>query len=198
MFDTFNRHTAHDFRQRYAQVMGWLIYPVDTGTAKTLVMVSTVSETAVVLTGLHGEKYTVFPDTDVQFEFLPINKGFKQVGDKVYHLSRHPERQWTRGISAGNTRVHQVWEDYLDEKMWSFELMVEIFKERKVKKKTTDYLALSQEFAISPRAVWFFDMKIGSRNGDTLVLDNPLVSQELNDVIRRNRYPFVVETNEHN
>jgi hypothetical protein len=198
MFDTFNRHSANDFRQRYNNVMGWLIHPPNTGVAKTLVMVSTVGDTSVILTGLHGEKYTVFPDNGVQFEFLPINKGFKQVGDKVYHLSRHPERQWTRGISAGNTRVHLVQESYFDEQMWSFELMVDIFKERRANKNTTDYLALSQEFAISPRCVWFFDMKIGVRVKDTLVLDNSLVSQELNDVIRRNKYSFVVETNEHN
>lgn len=192
MFDIFTLDNFHDFRQRYANTFGYF-YP-DGDTRKIPVMLTEINSRAAVMVGLYGEKYVVYPNSGLKFEFVPIDKGFKQCGDKVYHLCRHPDRQWQRGISASNTRIHQIVGDQLVEQPWSFDLIVNLFKPQPESSKDTFApVVLSKEFALSFSYVWFFDMAVGYRDQNVLKLTNQLVGQELTDVIARNNLPYEVK-----
>jgi hypothetical protein len=201
MLDTLTSANHTDFRQRYLGTYGWF----HTGGRKLLVYVNEVSDREVVFSDRQGTSYNVFRDSGLEFEFIPVDRGWFNTVNGAVYLARVPARQWHRGICKSNTQI------YTPTKEGSFtatgvgiRILSEIFENKVTVKDALDKyvvgsnsVALSKHFAITPAAKFaFYDQLVGTvdhKEGKfTLTLTDNLIHQEVSDLIRRNNYPITL------
>jgi hypothetical protein len=137
-------------------------------------------------------------DSGVNFEFIPVDKGwFNATDGGTYMLCRVPARQWKRGIHMDNTVVYDINSPKFAHEI-SFRVLASVFADDfdnwGVRAKPP--YAISKHFAVDGRSqLYFFNVVIGELKGDTLVLNDNMVYQELQDAVKRSKYDFKVVVN---
>lgn len=195
MIDTPTTANLQDFKQRYSGVLGWYISEEDK--SKILVTVSNVSNERVTFRDQHGGTYYAFVNGGVRFEFLPVEKSWRNTEDACFFLYRIPARQWKRGICADNTSItsastllgmwntdgERTWADRIF-KIFSFN---NTYREEVLKflegKRTT--VAISPHFAILSNHIFLHNINIGTYKNNVITLTDGMLLQELTDTIRR-------------
>lgn len=194
MREKFTTLNGPDFRQRYNETYGFFIK--DSG-EKILVQVF-VGNKHLTFVNSEGFEYRINPDTPNEFEFIPVSRGWYDIGENIHFLTRRPERQWRRGICVDNTSAFYV----RNGRMFRFDLdtqTLEKILQHAVDHKTSvasyekqGHAALSKNFAIVANKVWFESIPVGTIKKNNIMLSNDLILQELTDLIKRNNYPFTV------
>ena len=191
MKDSLTSNNHHDFRARYQSTFG---YYVDPDTGKRLpVFVANCNQYRVTFNDIDGRELHVKVDSGIEFEFIPVDRGFFQVDEEVYYLERVPARQWKRGICNENTRpysltdaLHSCLANYLH----IISKMYPINCSTAWRSSKEGYpVALSKHFAISAANVlYFYNKEIGTvdHTTDTIKLNNDMLLQEVTDLFRRN------------
>lgn len=192
MRDSLTSDNSRDFIQRYVGTFGW--YLDDEKKERVLVYVAGVANNQVRFTNARGAEYFAKADAGVQFEFIPVNKGWFNTTVGLYYLERHPERQWHRGIHPNNTKAFRG--NLLPQPV-NFVTISTVFNHgvplaeafAKFKSDAAYGVALSNHFAIINADVYLFRYKIGvyDKVSGVIKLKEKLVLQELSDVIKRNR-----------
>ncbi len=196
MRDSLTRENARDFRQRYLGTYGFYT----TTNKRLLVKMTEINERKVTFMDAQRNEFFAYADTKVEFEFIPVDRGFYNSQEDAVLLTRVPSRQWSRGISDNNTTVQKMGKGGLIPIQLSMDLLNGIFvgspdmemclKQYLEGKRQT--VALSKYFALSPDGLYFYEARVGTREGDTLTLQNDQVYQEVSDLIRRNSLPFTL------
>lgn len=192
MLDSLSGDTWEDFRQRYNHTYCWLLR----GNEKLFVYISDINPEAVRFSMGSSMSFSANADTGTMFQFIPVDRGWYNTDDNsVFHLSRVPERQFRRGISDGNTLIH-------DETMYNVELsykkLKSIFGVEKQWSRPFDPQvpnAFSKHFAYLPAyssSLVFHNVVIGAWDGKVFEVDHNFV-QEVSDVFRRNNLQLTIK-----
>ena len=197
MRETPTSNNVDDFRQRYHRSFGFLIG--DDGAKKTLIQITNVSFPNVMFDTLTGKGYYAKIDADVWFEFLPITRGWYRTREHGAVLfQRVPARQFSRGISKGNTNVFYlpVGRAGFYGLELSLGILHDVFVQKVPEKLGGNNYIINKFFYIHGPDVFFYANKIGTFVDNTIKLSHPLVEQEMRDAIARNNLPFNVTTEE--
>lgn len=200
MLETYTHENMRDFGPRYLDTYGFLI---KSDNQKRLIYIRENTRNAVYFnTDDDGMLFHANIDSNVMFEFIQVDRGYFTGEDSsVYYMSRIPARQWKRGISRNNTNIQKLTALGLIPQKLSLRLLAGIFGSPQTYQyadvdPTAPTVALSKHFAMTPGTVYFYATEIGTVDHTTRVLSiDPSfkVTQELNDVIRRNGFPYRVE-----
>jgi hypothetical protein len=203
MLDTLTSHNIRDFNARYNHTWGFLVQ--DNG-LKKLVWVSKVTEERVSFNDSAGNKFFGLVDKGMMFEFIPITRGLFNVSygpsNGVILLQRVAARQWQRGISANNTRAYilaggafiqhpldtvipKIFEGGQTNAKLSADMVDHILAKG-------EGVALSRHFAVMQDKMFFFNIEVGTVKDKKITLTHPTLSQEINDMLRRNKYNLQV------
>lgn len=203
MFDTFNSENRADWSARYAGTFGVLHRDEAKGINNTeIVRIVEVQDTKVLFENVAGLMLSAYLDSGIKFEFIPLRTGW--VTDKThwpFFIRRVPARQWKRGICFENTFIGKLYDSGVVQQHANFDLVAAIlldksnFKEsyQRFKDKKSKCCALNKFFALNSDSVFFLNKRVGSHDGSTLKLYDPMCQQELQDCISRNNYPLTVE-----
>lgn len=190
MRDSLTGSTAADFRQRYENTYGYYLGEED---KKILVHVTKVTQREMAFKSLSGE-FVCFANKDVQFEFLPVQRGFVDSSLGLFYFSRHPARQWQRGMSDGNTKLYKSSNGWATASL-TLETLTELLhyplacadSVAAYFEKKQQHAALSKHFAIIKGLVYFYEVSVGEIDKKhQITLNNTLVLQELSDLLRKN------------
>lgn len=191
MFETFSASAIPDFQQRYRNTFGWL----HNQDSKTLIHIKKIEENRVIFDTKEEASWWAVADQNVQFEFLPVVRGFYNTKNGLYFVSRIAARMWQRGISAHNTLIYNIKTGQWIQEIPSFENLSNIF----IHKITPDPshiaepIALNRAFAIIKNSVYFFTEKIGTFAKNTIVLTVAPVKQELSDALHRGNFSITIK-----
>ena len=203
MFAKYTSAGAADFKQRYEGTIGWL----HRGGKKHLVLVTQVTGVRVTFTDKDGTEYFANDNAEgVEFEFLPVTRGWKNGLHSAWYMHRRPAKQYQRGMSSGNTEVFKLSKNgaalqkalvdlsAIDEvSVYSSTDPLDIFKDS-AKRKVPYGVAINRHFAVVPNGpVYFYDRLIGSVNDGRVHLGYKNLQQELSDVIRRGNIPLEIQ-----
>lgn len=203
MKDTLTENNSGDFKQRYEHTFGWYLG----NETPLLVFIEYSDSEQVKFTDVKGNTFIAYANSDIQFEFIPLNKGFFQLKDgSVVLLERIPARQWKRGISSSNTRVTAYSINTSNSGIsinttkpfgLTLELLNEIFSSdyKLPNKFIRDKLVLSDAFAIIGHYIYVWSIKIGDYKNKVITLYTDLFLQEITDVVKRNTHEFEVLVN---
>lgn len=186
MLDTLTSENYRDFSARYANTFGWLV-----DGKRQFVHVLRVADERVYFTNATGMEYHAKMDHGVNFEFIPVDRGwFNDINGNPWLLSRVPARQWKRGISETNTMMydgHSLRTFHVNYERLS-KVFSDKFTELNYSKEIKPTGAWSKHFAVTKHGLHFYDQLIGSYNPKTqeIVLTSDIVKQELTDLINRN------------
>jgi hypothetical protein len=208
MLDSLTTRNYADFKRRYQGTYGF--YIKDDG-SRVLVQVTSVGNITAKFMDVRGIEYSANADRDVMFDFIPINKGLfngHSFMGSVLFLYRVPARQWQRGISDANTVLQAFnkgrWHVQELQFAWLNAMFDPTLAERdkwqvpyeNYKNGKIDVVALSKHFAVSTDNVYFYNNSIGTIKDRRIIeLGNPMVMQELSDMISRKGYDFKVTHN---
>jgi hypothetical protein len=193
MIDTPTLGSRDAWRQRYQGTYGFLKQTED---SKVLCHITNVDSTKVVFNTSLGSGFFANMNSGIQFEFLPVTRGWfytKNLGWVL--LQRVPARQYHRGISENNTVLSvPLTGSRLYNQGMSLSLLEDIFIN---KPKAPDGVLLSRQVLIHPNnTIYLYDLDIGTKSGNTLMLRSALVKQEIVDQVRRMKLDYKVEVNE--
>lgn len=201
MKDSLTSFNREDFRQRYKGSYGFLLHEGK----RRLVYIKEVANGQVVFkTASLGPDFFALADTKVEFEFLPVQRSWYNLGDKAGLLFRIPAKQYNRGISSSNTAFYTAEGGYCTGQRLSLEVLEKIFLTEAIDNTTRffaqedNFLVLSRAFCITGHVLHFFADAIGSYNNSsrTITLNSDVVLQELTDVIKRRQLPLTVKVAE--
>jgi len=199
MKDSLTSINHHDFRARYQGTYG---YYIDSDTNKRLpVYVANCNQYRVTFSDITGRELHVNVNSGIDFEFVPVDRGFFQVLKDVFYLERIPARQWKRGICPENTRAYALGDRLRITAVNYLEVitnMIPLACESGWELSKTGYpAALSKHFAISAANVLYFYYKeIGTvdHKKNSIKLHNDLLLQEVSDLFRRSSMDVRVST----
>ena len=165
--------------------------------------VGRTTEYSTTFTDVDGYGFSVNADAGVEFEFIPVDRGFYNTEDDTFFLYRVPARQWLRGISETNTVAQYFHGSDLSSEIVDIHLLHKVFVQgidvhtafKKWRNLSQHAVGLSKQFAIAGTTVYFFNKEIGKVKDGCIILDNNIVAQELQDVIRRNGFDMEVSVN---
>lgn len=191
MKDSLTSSNHQDFRARYQGTYG---YYVDPYTSKRLpVFVGNCNQHRVTFNDITGRELHVNVDAGIEFEFIPVDRGFFQVNKEVFYLERVPARQWKRGICNENTRAYTLDGALRNIAANYLEIITNMLpincQSGWLLSKDGYPAALSKHFAISAANVlYFYNKEIGTVDHatNTIKLNNDMLLQEVTDLFRRN------------
>lgn len=198
MRTTYDLNTVRDFGPRYKDTYGFLINR-DNPTERRLVYITSNDDRAVYfITETDGLTYHALRDSGVQFEFIPVNRGFfNGTNNKVYHLQRVPARQWRRGLGRSNTEVSTVTAEGIFTTKLSFGLCHTMFDnapDYRCQGEIPTNRAISKHFAICGDRLYFHQLIAGymAKSGGIELTNKVSIQQELQDTLRRNGYDKLI------
>lgn len=191
MRDTLTRENSNDFNRRYIGTYGYLIQE----NKKTLVYMNSSSHEETTFSDVGGHTYVVYADSGVEFEFIPVDRGFYNTVSGTYFMYRIPARQWSRGISNTNTAVYSINAGGMNAIGCTIENLYKIFQggidiqqaasEWGYKKR--EAFALGKHFAVLDTSVLFYTTTIGTVDKNKrIIIKESRVAQEFQDNLRRN------------
>lgn len=196
MIDTPTRANQADFKQRYTSAYGWFIN--DQG-KKILVYLNGFRNGLLMFTDKDGVGYNTPMDSGVNFEFIPVTKGWFPTSMGAVFMTRIPARQYCRAINSTNTamfkenknKVTQIElnADILDDVFGSTPTIQEMFAA--FDSGENNWFVLSRHFLVTTKNFYFNSEVVGTvkkiKGGFyEIVLDTTLVIQEVRDQINRN------------
>lgn len=187
MFDTLTSRNSQDFSQRYRNTFGFLIKD---GTKK-LVHIDKITDDRVFFSTKEDSDWWAVADQGVQFEFLPVNRGFYNTINGLYFVARIPARMWQRGISHNNTSIVSFKTRNWIQEHPDFNNLTDIFEnEVSSQKDFSKPVALSRAFAVSRNTLYMFSEAIGTASKTAITLKSAaaMVEQEVNDALRRSGF----------
>jgi hypothetical protein len=179
MIESLTSDCVNDFRQRYQRTYGYLL---GAQKKKTLCYISKVDD-KVHFDTIAGKNFFVYWDVGVEFEFLPITRGWFFTREGWVLLQRTPVKQYNRGISKSNTsctKDHPY--NGLQHLDISLEILYDVFISPPMPTVGKHFHHL---FLVTESKVFFYDKQIGVVEGNKIKLTTPLLRQELSDFIRR-------------
>ena len=193
MKDTLTSHNHQDFRARYGGTYGWLV----DGDKRKFVYVDSSNAFRVYFTEGGETVFHANADAGVEFEFIPVNRGWFNAKDKqVWYLERVPARQWRRGICDSNTSIYNInkidWQERL-----TYQRLASIFSPGFDNWKVENYnkgpYALSRNFAVDASGnIYFYNTVVGIATGGEYKITNKIIYQEMVDLVRRKNIGFKV------
>lgn len=198
MRDSLTKENARDFHRRYTGTFGFFVG----GNKRVLVHMAAATESEVTFMDKDNNQYLAYADSGVEFEFIPVNRGFYNTEKQLVYLQRIPARQWQRGISATNTAA-----SVYDPKFrtptginLNLKLLDEIFVHpmplttalQQWREGGRSSVALSKHFALVGKRIQFYSEAVGHAEKNTLTVTNHVVSQELRDCVQRQNLGFEV------
>ena len=196
MIDSLTSENYGDFERRYSRTYGWLIQD----NKELFVYLKSVSDDQVTFYANNNKfQYHARINSGVKFKFIPVKNGWFNASDgNTYLLSRHPARQWKRGIAETNTTITTL--DGMEQLELSYNILSSIFNEDYRKLNPLNNFegrscALSQHFALGPNGtVYFYLREVGKYlpGEKTIHLSNPIIQQELQDLITRKNWDIKV------
>ena len=184
MLDTLTSENYRDFSQRYRNTFGWLVNK----NKEIPIYIREVSDTTVAFQSLTGEEYFAYADKEVIFKFMPLKRRITiGVDGAAYVVSRHPARQWRRGVCADNTRLYKLQMD------GPRSIRVDVATINNLiaadnPKTLPNVVKLSDQFAVVGSIVYLYEYLIGTFNATThdIVVEKKYLNfvQELRDAIR--------------
>ena len=187
MIESFTRNGADDFRQRYQRTYGYLL---GKDNKKTLCYISKVDD-RVQFDTITGKNFFVYWDAGVEFEFLPITRGWFYTRDGWVLLQRVPAKQYNRGISKFNTAC-SMWCNYHKD-MKAHEITLELLHDIFVAPlHPPEGHTFKHIFLVVSGKVFFYEKQIGTVEGSVITLTSPLLKQELSDFVRRDNQNYTV------
>jgi len=204
MIDTPTTANLQDFKQRYSGVLGWYISEEDK--SKILVTVASVGNERVAFRDQHGGTYYAIVNGGCRFEFLPVEKSWRNTEDTCFFLSRIPARQWKRGICADNTSITYaetlLGEWARNEENWQIRIFRIFSFNNTYKEEVLKFLegkrsvvAVSPHFAILRDKVFLHNICIGDYKNKVITLHSDMLLQELTDTLRRTGITDIKVTN---
>lgn len=200
MLDTLTTQNHTDFRQRYENTFGWFL-PKDG--PKLLVHLASVGTNGVVFKDTKGREFTIFRDSGLNFEFIQVSRGWFNGPHETYYLSRHPARQFHRGISGNNTAIYSLRKGNMQNVSCSLKVLADVFENsvsrqkaiEEFRSKARESVAISPHFCVCSNGHFFFnDRVVGRIDGDAITLNENTIRQEVGDALRRNEVPFQIVT----
>ncbi len=197
MRDTLTTNNFRDFRQRYEGTIGFFHNDL----RKILVRMTSVSDRKASFEDSKGNEFFAYTDSGVEFEFIPVDKGFYNTFAGAVLLQRVPERQWHRGISPTNTQAAFLYKDTFLPKAVDIDLISDIFEDAvSIDKAMGDFLsgklpslALSKHFAVTNNNFYFYNKVVGTVSKTREIkLSSNAIEQEVQDLLRRKEYPFTL------
>lgn len=202
MKEAFTSKEYRDFNQRYHDSFGYVIRDDQ---SKVLVKITSVSEKRVTFIDKAGIEYFGWADKNLEFEFVPVQRKFVLFNKKAALFTRHPARQFTRGISENNTAFYTtnssgnlVAQNFTDEVVMSFienigKFPYNTYQEDFLNGKST-FTTLSDKFLLSKTRAWLLNQEVGEVDlpNRKIKLAVPLIQQELSDALRDTKLPFEV------
>jgi hypothetical protein len=189
VIDSLTPLNAADFKQRYLRSYGFLVGDDNT---RKLVYISEVASRMVKFSCLEGKDFFVNAGSGVNFEFLPITRGWFNTRNGPVLLQRVPAKQYTRGISGNNTRVYQLNKsgDVVQCDI-SLDVLLDVFV-NKPPMKPEDGVLINKFFLLAKGNVYFYNEVVGTYKNNKIALTEASVRQELSDFIRRQELPYVL------
>lgn len=204
MKSTLTGLNAHDFHQRHNHTYGFFQKPSG---ERLLVYVKSVTGNECKFETRDGQAFTAFADAGVEFEFLPVLRGWWDRPDgRAVHFNRIPARQFQRGIARGNTELY-TYDDRgrCRDVPIGFDVLSDVFCPAfgavagisRWKEGRGVLAALGRHFAIDDIALYFHIEKIGTvlDNKRKVSLSSDLYMQEVMDAMRRNQVEIEVSVN---
>lgn len=200
MLERYTHENMRDFGPRYVDTYGFLLK--NNGSKKLIYITENTRDAVYFRTEEAGMLYHANIDSHIEFEFIQVDRGFFTADDGcVYLLTRVPARQWKRGIGRNNTSVMQLTSVGLMPIKLSLPLLNSIFSVEigyswEYVKEGQQQMALSRHFAMNDRDLFFYETPIGKVDHTSHVITvngSYSVTQELNDAIRRNGFPYSVK-----
>jgi len=195
MLDSLTRNNAEDFRARYEGTYGFLKKTPES--PAKLVHIQGVNRRTVSFVTCEGQEGYVNADSGINFEFLPITRGWYELEDRAVFLTRVPARQWQRGISNKNTSAKTFDQSgSLTQEPLGLEMLEKIFVTKPqsnlkgfIGKKIQHYV-LSKFVVLRDNKVYFLgNHQAGTytiMNGKVKIkLNDDLILQEMSDTVRR-------------
>lgn len=186
---SLTRNNHRDFQQRHQGTYGFLLVE----NKRILVNVTRVSSDRVDFVDVDKTPYHVFADGGVDFEFIPVRRGWVNGAAHPYYFARVPARQYQRGISHNNTEglylsaagagPVEISFSALDDAITKTISYEEAYA--KYLKGERDAVALSKHFAMTPLVFYFYNRSVGTIKNDALILSEPMLAQEISDVFRK-------------
>ncbi|HET8685655.1 MAG TPA: hypothetical protein VFM18_03190, partial [Methanosarcina sp.] len=199
MHDSLTSNNWRDFQQRYQGTYGWL----DNKGKEIPVHIQNVSDRMVTFQGLDGSEFFSYADKDVKFRFAPLRRRLIIGGrtKSLLYITRHPARQWSRGICDNNTKIYTCGPDGRARAVSVNARNVEdVLLGENINEAVTDgqrILKLGDTFAINGQYVWLYSTPIGTFADNTISLaprtGGDLFQQELRDIIRDFKYDIKVK-----
>ena len=202
MKDSYTSANRDDFGRRYRGTYGRY---TKTDGSKITVYVAELSDYEVTCQTVDGYSFSANIDSGVEFEFYPLNRRLTDWNGQILCSTRRPDRQWSRGVCNGNTRIinlckyREISVDHRSvDAIYNSEQVPSNSYTEFLKGKRDNFL-LSDKFAVISGDVYIYDKVIGSHNKAKLELCvNPLFAQEVKDAVSRNNLELKVSINEHN
>lgn len=200
MKDTPTSANHTDFRARYNGTYGFFIDP-DTG-KRLPVQVTNATSRVVEFTDITGRALLAKVDSGLEFEFIPVDRGFVQLVDgRTIYLQRIPARQWHRGISPHNTTKHLLTSSLNPTEEPSFLEIISSLTDKSpaelfagLVSKRLHTCALSKHFAIAAdHSFYFLNKRVGEYYDGVITLFTDMVVQEVSDLIKRQNLPIQVK-----
>lgn len=188
MKEEFVEEHWKDFQQRYQGTFGW--FEKSAGN-QVLVSLVKITPEALSFNDKAGFKYTAHPDKGNIFTFLPVEKGVYLTEEHgVVYVSRIPQRQWKRGICIDNTSIHSLTTSQQCEV--SFSLLESIFNQTPMLHVTENNRVFDRVFSTTRNKLFVYNKEIGSMDITSIVLQDRLFLQEVNDMVRNCHLPHMV------
>lgn len=204
MLDTLTYSNREDFKARYRGTFGFYIDPETK--EKSLCYITDVSQDKASFDTIKGRGFFCYADAGVQFEFLPVIRGWWSVAHSKlpYYVERVPARQFQRGISKANTTVFTFTSGgALTYGLLNVSLLESIFVKQPESSFTAflkgnqPHFIINNIFLLHKDVVWFYDVRIGkyeiTPTGASIELVDNTVAQELRDFIARKTLPILVK-----
>ena len=197
MIDNLTSANHQDFRARYENTFGYLLY----NDQKFLVHLDKISSRRAHFITKDGREGNVVVDSNLKFEFIQVQRGvYTTDKDELFFLKRVPARQWKRGIATTNTEIYVYAPNdpfnYWKQVPLSLPLLCQIFERisplthdlEHWRKRNKKYFVPSQYFAFTSKKVFFYNQLVGDViwvNGEpNILLTERIVYQELADINR--------------
>jgi hypothetical protein len=196
MIDTLTSENHRDFVARYQGTVGWYLGDKD---KKILVNVARVHDNRVMFKDVAGVEYFANANSDIKFEFIPVDRGFFNAKGGLVYMERIPARQWHRGICSNNTKMWACNPGFAEGFLpcgVNVATLHNVFVEgppvsrrwveHRIDPKKYSSVALSKHFAFIGEKFYFCRTQVGTYRDNKIKLDNDLVFQEVCDVVKRN------------
>lgn len=204
MIEVVTRERAPEMAQRYQGTYGFLKTPAG---KKILVDILNVDGRYTEVKDTKGNNYTLASDTGCELEFTQVpSQWFQPDKQHIAYVTRRPERQYKRGICAGNTAIYtpRLGRQTLFVVDTTQERIDALFNPsednaRAFRSVIPSHCGLwGKFFAWADGNVFVKDMYIGTVDHEdkSIKLENSLFAQELRDALNRTNCSYSVKVND--